>query len=405
MGGYECTDQLNTHGDRVDFLHLTDHLAQIEADYARLGPFGVETVREGLRWSQVERTPYQYDFSTVRQMLLAGCESGIQQVWDICHFGYPDDLSPLHPHFTRRFAALCEAFAIFYRKENPGETLIVTPINEVSFMAWLGGDVAGTSPYCRHNGWEVKYALMRAYIAGVKALKAVDPDIRIMTTEPLVNVVPPFDATTDQIMEAALFHDLQYQAVDMLGGRMCPELGGQPEYLDLLGFNYYYNNQWEVGTSGRIGWNDLEMDTRWRTLSVLLTEAHRRYDRPVVLSETSHPGEDRPQWLDMIGRECGRAIASGVPLWGVCLYPIIDRPNWDHLDDWHASGLWDADPVDRSKRRLHQPSAAALLANQHSLESVTWQSDVQQRYQPSKRPIVSLNTEVKSIDVTLGTVL
>ncbi len=404
MGGYECTDQLNTHGDRVDFLHVTDHLTQIEPDYARLGPFGIATVREGLRWSQVERTPYHYDFSTLRQMLAGGRASGIQQVWDICHFGYPDDLTPLHPHFARRFSALCEAFALFYKKENPGETLIVTPINEVSFMAWLGGDVAGTSPYCRHNGWEVKYALMRAYIAGVKALRAVDPGVRILTTEPLVNVVPPFGATPGQIMEAALFHDSQYQAVDMLGGRMCPELGGQPEYLDLLGFNYYYNNQWEAGTSGRIGWHDHMMDARWRTLSVLLDEAHRRYDRPVVLSETSHPGEHRPQWFDMIGRECRHAIAAGVPLWGVCLYPIIDRPNWDHLDDWHAAGLWDADLADRSKRRLHQPSAAALLATQNALDAAIRQSNVQQRFQPQKRYTGTLKFELESAEASLGTI-
>jgi len=29
----------------------------------------------------------------------------------------------------------------------------------------------------------------------------------------------------------------------MITGRMCPELGGQPEYMDIAGFNYYYNNQ------------------------------------------------------------------------------------------------------------------------------------------------------------------
>ncbi|MEJ7665003.1 MAG: hypothetical protein WKG07_38540 [Hymenobacter sp.] len=43
----------------------------------------------------------------------------------------------------------------------------MTPINEVSFMSWLGGDVRGTSPYCVGQGWEVKLGLMRAYIEGV----------------------------------------------------------------------------------------------------------------------------------------------------------------------------------------------------------------------------------------------
>ena len=361
MGGYECTDQLNTHGDRVDFLHVTAHLDMIREDYARLNQFNIKTVREGLRWSQVERRPYEYDFRTLGVMLDAGRDCGIQQVWDICHFGYPDDLTPLHPHFTRRFAALCRAFANYHATVSPGETLIVTPINEVSFMSWLGGDVAGTSPYCRNNGWEVKYALMRAYIAGIRALREVNPGVRILTTEPLVNIVPPFDATPAQIAETAFHHDVQYQSVDILCGRICPELGGSPDCLDLLGFNFYYDNQWESGTNHRLNWNDPVLDRRWRPLDDLLREAHRRYDRPVVLSETSHPGIDRPLWTERIALECSRAIRAGVPLWGICQYPVIDRPNWDHLDHWHLAGLWDVDFSGQSMTRiLHEPSAAAL---------------------------------------------
>ncbi len=375
MGGYECTDQLNTHGDRVDFLQLTGHLDMLQEDYALLGQFGIRTVREGLRWSRVELRPYEYDFRTLGIMLEAGRNGGIQQVWDLCHFGYPDDLTPLHPHFTRRFEALCRAFASYYAALRPDDTLIVTPINEVSFMSWLGGDVAGTSPYCRHNGWEVKYALMRAYIAGIRALREIIPGVRILTTEPLVNVVPTFDATEAQIAEANHHHDLQYQSLDILCGRICPELGGTPDCLDMLGFNFYYDNQWEFGTNHTLNWNDLIADERWRSLDNLLREAHQRYDRPVVLSETSHPGIDRPIWIERIAQECSRAIREGVPLWGICLYPIIDRPNWDNLDDWHEAGLWDLDnPTSQMGRVLHKPSALALRMAQQVTADAIWKA-------------------------------
>ena len=46
-------------------------------------------------------------------MLEAGKLNGIQQIWDICHFGFPDDLSPLHPQFTKRFVGVCSAFRPF----------------------------------------------------------------------------------------------------------------------------------------------------------------------------------------------------------------------------------------------------------------------------------------------------
>ncbi len=361
MGGYECTDQLNAFGHRVDFLSLTGHLQLINEDYAALDAFRVRTVREGIRWAQIEKTPYHYDFSTVQVLLEAGQRHGIQQVWDLCHFGYPDDLTPLHPLFARRFAALCRAFVAFYRSQRPDDVLIVTPINEVSFISWLGGDARGTVPYCNHQGWEVKYGLMRAYIEGAHALREADPGIRMLSTEPLVNIVPPLRPTPKQRREAEEGHCNQFQATDMLSGRLCPELGGHAGLLDIVGFNYYYDNQWQNNTDLKLGWNDDAPDPRWRSLRVLLREAYKRYRRPFALTETSHPGQDRPQWLRMIGTECAAVLSEGLPLWGACLYPIVDRPDWDHLDQWHQSGLWDADLSQPGPARvLHQPSAEAL---------------------------------------------
>lgn len=342
MAGYECTDKLNAFGNRVDFLNITGHIELIDEDYKSLHPFNLTTVREGIRWSHIETKPYEYDWTIVKYMIERGKANNIQQVWDICHFGFPDDLTPLHPMFARRFAALCTAFVRFYRSIEPSATLIVTPINEVSFLSWLGGDACGTTPYCTNQGWEVKYALMKAYIEGARALLEEDPTVRMLTTEPLVNIVPPLNATPEQILLAAKMHAEQFQSVDMLCGRICPELGGSPELLDMMGFNFYYNNQWVLGFNGFLPWLNEFPDKRWLPLRKLLCEAYTRYDRPIVLSETSHSGKDRSLWIELMGVQCAAVIKQGVPLWGVCIYPIVDRPDWDHLHlEWHHSGLWD----------------------------------------------------------------
>ena len=368
--GFECTDQLNCFGNRVDFLPLTGHLQRLEEDYEQLGQFNLRTVREGIRWSQVERTPYQYDWRTVETMLTEGHRQGIQQVWDLCHFGYPDDLTPLHPMFARRFAHLCRAFVRFYRDRYPDEALIVTPINEVSFISWLGGDARGTSPYCTRQGFEVKVGLMRAYIEGVAAMREIDPGVRILTTEPLVHIVPPFGATPNQVRDAAMANDNQFQATDILAGRLMPELGGRPDYLDIVGLNYYYNNQWVLGTGDFLGWADAVPDQRWVPLRELLHKAWDRYGRPIALTETSHPGIDRPGWIRMIGQESSAVLQAGVPLLGVCLYPIVDRPDWDHLDNWHRSGLWDADLSQTPPGRILAANYAdALRWAQHTAAS------------------------------------
>ena len=372
MAGYECADHLNAFGHRVDLLTDTGHVDRLADDYADLRSFGIQTVREGIRWSQVETRPYQYDFSGVGRVLAIARQQGIQVVWDVCHFGFPDDLTPLHPMFARRFAALCRAFVLFVRDQQSGDSLVVTPINEVSFLAWLGGDVRGTSPYCVGQGWEVKYALMRACIEGIGAMRAVDPAVQIMTTEPLVNIVPPLMATDAERNEAARQHENQYQATDILTGRICPELGGSPDLLDLVGLNFYYDNQWTADFRSFLPWANHDPDPRWRPLRALLAGVYARYDKPLVLSETSHPGEDRPLWVRFIAAECVAALRAGVPLRGVCLYPIIDRPDWDFPEQWHQSGLWDASlpgevlqPGQMPGRVLARDYAVALREAQH----------------------------------------
>jgi hypothetical protein len=74
----------------------------------------------------------------------------------------------------------------------------------------------------------------------------------------------------------------------------------------------------------------------------------------------------------MIGRECAKLLRAGLPLWGACLYPIVDRPDWDFPDKWHQAGLWDADlSVSPPARVLHEPSAMALLEAQALLAGIT----------------------------------
>ncbi len=372
MAGYECSDQLNASGERVDFLNITGHLELIDKDYQDLSLFDIKTVREGIRWSKVEHQPYEYDWSTVQYMMERGKANSIQQVWDICHFGFPDDLNPLHPSFVERFTSLCRAFVRFYRTIEPDQTLIVTPINEVSFLCWLGGEEAKTTPYLTGKGWEIKYCLMNAYIQGSRAMLEEDPGIRFSTTEPLVNIVPPLHATLQQVNEANDLNMNQFQAVDMLCGRLCPELGGSPELLDMLGFNFYYNNQWVTGFEEFLPWLNEIPDPRWLPLRQLLKQAYLKYKLPIVITETSHPKEDRPKWIKFIQKECYSLLNDGIPLWGICLYPIIDRPDWDDLKTWHRSGLWDlkSNAAGPPQRVLYKPYANALLTAQRLIKKI-----------------------------------
>ncbi len=365
MAGYECADHLNCYGNRVNLLHLTHHHEQVLADYRALVALGITTVREGICWSSVEPHAYHYNFKELGMRIAAAQECGIQQVWDLCHFGFPDDLFPNHPHFAERFAALCHAFCLFYR-QCTNQPLFVVPINEISFLAWLGGDVRGTVPYSINAGFDVKYHLCKAAIRGIKEIKELEPTATVLTSEPVVHVTTRIK---ERVEEATRYNEYQYQATDMLIGRMCPELGGQPELVDVIGQNYYSNCQW-LTEGGELPWPATEQLRK--PLAELLLQTSERYRKPLWLSETSAVGIKRGPWLREVSLQCIEAINRGADVKGICIYPILNRPDWDHPEHMHESGLWNCLPS--GERVLEEGYYEVLrdlmlaLGLQHALE-------------------------------------
>jgi len=359
IGGYECADHINRSGARIKLLKETQHDLRAFEDYKLLSAIGIKTVREGICWSEVEKTPGEFDFSEVYNRMKAAEAFGIQQIWDLIHFGYPDGIYPTHPLFCDRFVKLCEAFAIFYR-QTTSQPLLVVPINEISFLSWHSGDVRGTVPFAVNSGWDIKYHLCKAAILGIKALKAVDPNCTIVLVEPLVKI---HQGMHEDLHEVALHNDHQFQAMDIIAGRMCPELGGSEAFLDLLGFNYYWNCQWDFA-SDSLPWP--ENDKKRMPLSDLLAVAYERYQKPIFLSETGHFGAGRVQWLDEISEECTIAIAKGVDLQGVCIYPVTDRPDWDDLTSYSNCGIWDLD--EHGNRIPHPEYIDAIIQAQTLFE-------------------------------------
>ena len=335
IGGYECADIINNRGNRVDLLTDTAHDKKVEQDYALLAEAGIKTVREGIRWSFVEKQPHQYDFTEVKNRIAAAQKAGIQQLWDICHFGYPDNLMPSHPQFADRFASVCKAFTELYISCSK-DPLIITPINEISFMSWLSGDVRGTVPFAINSGGDIKYFLCKAAIKGIEAIRSIESNARIMIVEPLIRIHPRLNQSKKEITQ---INDGQFQAMEIITGRMYPELGGKPEYMDIAGFNYYYNNQWEH-CGPTLGWRKTERRT---CFSELLKDAWVRFQKPVVLTETGHFGEDRIKWIEQITDDCITAMEKGVDLLGICIYPVLDRPDWDYPEKYIPCGIWGYD--------------------------------------------------------------
>jgi beta-glucosidase/6-phospho-beta-glucosidase/beta-galactosidase len=363
MGGFECSTHRLRSGRRLDVIAATAHDRFALQDYRRLAAAGMLTIRDGLRWHLIEPTPGVYDFSTVVPMLRAAREAGVEVIWDVLHYGWPDDLDIFGGSFVDRFAAFAAAFIELATRETDGAPWVV-PVNEMSFFAWAGGDVGIFNPFATGRGDELKVQLVRASIAAIRAMRAVNPDVRIVHTEPMINVVAHPDRPWDAA--AAEGHrEAQYAALDMIAGRTRPELGGREDYLGVIGINYYVHNQWIY--PGGHGTMIEPSHARYRPVWEMLGDVFERYRRPLFIAETGIEDEARPAWLRYMGHEVRRALREGLPVHGLCLYPVVNHPGWE--DDRHCyNGLWDYPDADGG-RAIYEPLARELDSERRLLDA------------------------------------
>lgn len=358
LGGFECATGYNARGNWIDQIAATHHDQHADEDYERLTQVGIFAAREAIRWPLVDIGQGRYDFSSVEPFVRAARKHDVEVIWDLFHYGYPPGLDLFGAEFPARFADYCAAAAHYVRTHTEGRCFF-TPVNEPSFFSWAAGDVGRFAPHQTGRAYELKIALARAAIRGIDAIHHAVPDARIVNVDPLCHAAQPLDRpdlaeTVDHFNTRAV-----WESLDMIAGRMLPELGGSRAHLDIVGLNYYWTNQWELGRDEQPLAED---DPRRMPLSELVASVWDRYGGDILLTETAHVDDTRPRWLAHVVTESEKILARGIPLRGICLYPILGMPEWHAPEEWVNMGLWDLRPCAQRglTRELCTPMLPAL---------------------------------------------
>ncbi|WP_338502671.1 hypothetical protein V6R86_05010 [Sphingomonas kaistensis] len=323
QGGFECSSHRRRDGVRLDLLRATGHDRHVASDYRQLRDLGLRTIRDGVRWHLIEKSPGRYDWSSWTPALEAGADIGMEVIWDLFHYGSPDHVDQGGEDFPRRFADFALA-AVEHHQQVVGGRPMLCLVNEMSFMAWAVEVNYFPRPAgAERKGW-FKEQLARTAIAAAAAIRADYPDALLVWAEPLVHVAPR-DHRRKSIEAAERERQGQFEAYDWLTGRARPELGGDPSFADLIGLNYYPHNQWYLdGPTIPMGHHE------YRSLADMLIEVSERYDKPLFLAETGAEGSGRAAWLHHVCAEAREAMERGADLQGICWFPITAYPGWDN---------------------------------------------------------------------------
>ncbi|MER9876656.1 beta-glucosidase [Mesorhizobium sp. M0195] len=359
MAGFECSSHRRADGARLDLIRATSHDIHAHADYRRCAELGLRTIRDGLRWHLIETAPGVFDWSSWTSAIEAAQAAGVQIIWDIFHYGSPDHIDQGGPGFIKAYVRFA-AEAVRVHRSATGVAPLVCPINEISFFAWAVE--VGYFPRVGPNkrGW-FKRHLVRAAVAGVRAMREAEPGCRFIWAEPLIHIAPR-DRTHPERRRAENARQGQFEAYDMLIGRVEPDLGGSEDVVDVIGLNFYPHNQWYLnGPTIPMGHHE------YRALSELLVEVAERYKKPMFIAETGAEGSGRPAWLHYVCDEVRDATSLGAPVQGICLYPVTAYPGWDNSR--HAEvGLFSTIHADGS-RTVRKPLADELERQRQSFSA------------------------------------
>jgi hypothetical protein len=359
LAGFEGSTGFNRHGEWFDQVVATGHDANVDEDYADIARLGLHAARETVRWPLVDCRG-RYDFSSLAPFIEAAKRHDVGVIWDLFHYGFPQDVDLRSEAFVRRL----QITAMRWRASWPRAWMVPASSRQsMSLRSWPMPAARGAvRAIWSGRGWELKVAA-RGAIAGINAIRAACPDARFVNVDPLCRVVCP-----DSLILAPQAHDFNNRLV--FQSWTCCAAGSCPNSAAVLNIWTWWEsplltNQWELNDTPNDDGNVPPLDDddpRRAPLSDLILSVWKRYGRDVMITETSHVGDNRGPWLCEVVSACHALLLQNVPLRGACLYPILGMPEWHDRDLWTPMGLWDPlchrDPG--AGRLLCEPMAEAL---------------------------------------------
>jgi beta-glucosidase/6-phospho-beta-glucosidase/beta-galactosidase len=350
QAGFECSSHRRRDGVRLDLIRATSHDRHVASDYRQCAELGLRTLRDGLRWHLIEKSPGQYDWSSWMPALEAAEREGLQIIWDLFHYGSPDCIDQAAPDFAERFRDFAMA-ALELHGTVCARPPVVCPLNEINFLAWAVNEGYFPKVGPDNPGW-FKRQLVRAGITASRAIKEGWPESTIVWAEPLIHIAP-HDRRPASIRDAKSNLQGMYEAYDLIMGLAEPELGGDRSLVDVVGLNYYPHNQWyHQGPTIPMGHHE------YRPLADMLVEMGQRYQKPLFIAETGAEGSGRPAWLHYVCDEVREALGRGTDVRGICIYPVTAYPGWDNSRHCDV-GLFGSIGSD-GKRNVYLPLAQEL---------------------------------------------
>jgi beta-glucosidase len=352
----------------LDEYELTQHYMLWKRDFDLVAETGVKFLRWGIPWYRVQPAPNRWDWEWTDNALdyLVNVK-GITPILDLMHYGTPFWLenSFINASYPERVAEYAHEVIARYKSL----VRYYTPLNEPMVNADMCGNKAEWPPYLAGDDGYVKLtlALAKGIALTTQAIKAEQPTAITIQVEALWHTF-----TKDSLLEERVVHNnaRQYLCFDLTTGHvndnyalvdyLCSHgmtnadmewFSSNAVTFDVLGTNFY---PWSYGELRRGSDDALQYvtsDTSGDKIGVVIREAYKRYDMPIMVTETSANKtiNHRARWMDETIDTVRHLRMEGIPVIGYTWFPLFTMIEWDYrkgrrpLKDYLIHlGLYDA---------------------------------------------------------------
>lgn len=345
----------------IDEYELTEHYTRWRTDLDLAAGVGAEFLRWGIPWHRVNPEPGRWDWGWTDRVIGRMVELGIRPIIDLLHYGTPLwlDRQFAAPDYPQRVAE----YAVTAAERYSDLVTDYTPVNEPMIHVLFCGEYGYWPPYLRGEAGAAQLAMAIA-----KGFQATQHGIREVlgdrATFVHVDASMRYVGAVDTPEHRETAQRLRHQAFlveDLVTGRVgedhplldfllrhgaqtntLDDFARHPAEPDIMGVNYYPRHSTEVFEAGvhyRGGFADPRptRDDGVTGLSEMLVEYSRRYQAPVMVTETCVTGTvaERIQWLNASVAEVERLRTDGVPVVGYTWWPLFDMYEWTYR---HGSG-------------------------------------------------------------------
>lgn len=376
-------------GERaVDEYALTEHYERWHDDLTLAKQTGCEFVRWGVPWYRIQPERDRWDWSWLDQVMDRFGELGLSPIVDLMHYGTPLWLDRQfdHPDYPRLVAEYGAQVAQRYSSVARD----FTPVNEPMIHAQFCGEYGYWPPYLHGTEGLTRVALRIA--DGLRRTQnaiaeVTSGDVSFVHVDAGMRYTGDVDAPEHRDHVNRL-RDQVWLVEDLVTGQVGPEHPlaefllsyGAPDALladfvahpirpDVVGINYYpwhSTEVFEAGVHHRGGFNDPRpvLDDGVEGLAELLREAARRYQAPVMITETcvTGPVEARERWLTDSLRLVQELRDTGTRIVGYTWWPLFDMYEWTYRhatgprsDHQLSMGLWALEEQDGRAERVATP--------------------------------------------------